>query len=356
MLRPRWNEAIAPFVNPCREKVGGYMHRLLVLAALFVAVPVRAATLDLVDITSPNNTPDSTSNCFSTLCGAVAYEYSIGRYEVTNAQYAEFLNAVADADPNNLYNASMDSDALGGITRGGAPGGYFYGVKSGRGNNPVIFVSFYDALRFANWLHNAQPAGAQGQSTTENGAYTITPNGVAANSITRNPGARFFLPTEDEWYKAAFYDAGLDVYYDFPMGSNSTPFSDPPPGTDQSGNFWSSTYALTGSSSRDYQFNYLSDVGAYTSASSPFGTFDQGGNVYEWNETVTTTPSYRGLRGGSWDDQESYLFAANHLEQNPANEFNEWGFRIAPEPSQLLIAATAVLTLAAERKRRRPSR
>jgi formylglycine-generating enzyme required for sulfatase activity len=91
-------------------------------------------------------------------------------------------------------------------------------------------------------------------------------------------------------------------------------------------------------------------------ASSPYGTFDQGGNVYEWNETVGTTPAYRGFRGGSWDDSSAYLFASNYLEQNPANESEEVGFRVAPEPSQLLIAATAALTLAAERWRRRPER
>jgi formylglycine-generating enzyme required for sulfatase activity len=332
------------------------MHRLLVLAALFVAVPVQAVTITQVGVPGANNLPDDANHCFSQTCGAVDYEYSIGTYEVTNAQYAEFLNAVADSDPNGIYNTSMGSDTIGGITRSGSSGGYSYGVKGGQGNNPVIFVSFYDALRFANWLHNGQPNGAQGASTTEDGAYTITPNGVAANSITRNPGARYFLPTEDEWYKAAYYDAGLNVYYDYPMGTNATPVSAPPPSTDQAGNFWNVNYALTGSPIKSNAINYLSDVGAYTLASSPYGTFDQGGNVYEWNETVGTTPAYRGFRGGSWDDSSAYLFASNYLEQNPANESEEVGFRVAPEPSQLLIAATAALTLAAERWRRRPER
>jgi formylglycine-generating enzyme required for sulfatase activity len=332
------------------------MHRLLVLAALFVAVPVQAVTITQVRVSEANNPPDDANHCFSQTCGAVDHEYSIGTYEVTNAQYAEFLNAVADADPNGLYNTSMGSDTIGGITRSGSSGGYAYAVKSGRGNNPVIFVSFYDALRFANWLHNGQPIGAQGASTTENGAYTITPNGVAANSITRNVGARYFLPTEDEWYKAAYYDAGLSVYYDYPMGTNTTPVSAPPPSTDQAGNFWNVNYALTGSPIKSNAINYLSDAGAYTLASSPYGTFDQGGNVYEWNETVGTATTTRGLRGGSWDDSSSYLYVSIYTEQSPTIESEEWGFRVAPEPSQLLIAATAVLTLAAERRRRRPSR
>jgi formylglycine-generating enzyme required for sulfatase activity len=252
----------------------------------------------------------------------------------------------------------MESDARGGITRSGAPGGYSYAVKSGRGNNPVVFVSFYDALRFVNWLDNGQPTGTQGASTTEDGAYTITPGGVAENSITFNFGAQFFLPTEDEWYKAAYYDAGLGGYYDYPMGADTSPVSAPPPGTDQAGNFWSGTYALTGSSVLSDSFNYISDVGAYMLSSSPYGTFDQGGNVWEWNETVGTALTGRGVRGGGWDDQGSYLSSSVYTEQAPTSEFYDYGFRIGsvPEPRQLLAAVTAVLTLAAERRRRRPSR
>jgi hypothetical protein len=70
----------------------------------------------------------------------------------------------------------------------------------------VDFVSFWNALRFANWLHNGQPRGLQDETTTEDGAYTLTPTGIVNNTITRNPGAVVFLPSENEWYKAAYYD------------------------------------------------------------------------------------------------------------------------------------------------------
>jgi hypothetical protein len=186
---------------------------------------------------------------------------------------------VAGADPNGLFHPSMQSEARGGITRSGSAGHYAYAVKSGRGSQPVVFVSFWDALRFANWLHNGQPTGSQSAGTTEDGAYTLTPGGVAANTITRNPGAQAFVPSENEWYKAAYYDAGLAHYYLSPTSTDLAPLHGPPPGGANTANVWEGTYALTGSASFDDGFDYLTDVGAYALSPSPYGTFDQGGNV-----------------------------------------------------------------------------
>ena len=80
-------------------------------------------------------------------------------------------------------------------------------------------VTFWDSVRFTNWLHNGQPTGAQGPSTTEDGAYTLTPAGIAANTIPRNPEATIFLPNEDEWYKAAYFDG--TSYFDYPAGTDA---------------------------------------------------------------------------------------------------------------------------------------
>ena len=329
------------------------MRRLLVPAAFFAALPAGAVLIDAVAVYDVDNVPDGPSKCWAGNCGSVAEPYWMGTYEITNAQYAEFLNAVADADPNGLYNTSMASSARGGITRSGSSGSYAYAVKVGSENKPVVFVSFYDALRFVNWLQNGEPVGAQGPGTTEDGTYTITPGGVAANSIARNPGAIAFLPTENEWYKAAYYDPGTGLYWDYPMQINTFPSSDPPPGIASSGNFWAGTYAVTGSGSFVDSFDYLTEVGAYTSATSPYGTFDQGGNVWEWNETVGAAPAERGVRGGGWNDQDSYLSASVYTDYDPATELDELGFRIAPEPGEALLAAAAALTLAFERARRR---
>src|SRR5690606_38893373 len=141
------------------ERIRTMSDRMLALPlgaalALALAAPAGAVTLEWVAIGAPGNAPDVASNCNAASCGAVSHEYEIGRYEITNDQYAEFLNAVAADDPNGLYNPAMASDARGGIVRAGTPGTYTYSVKNGRGGDPVVFVSLWDAMRFANWLQN----------------------------------------------------------------------------------------------------------------------------------------------------------------------------------------------------------
>ncbi|MDH5308141.1 MAG: formylglycine-generating enzyme family protein, partial [Myxococcales bacterium] len=120
---------------------------------LAAPAPSAAVTIDWVEIGNPGNPPDTASNCYAADCGSVAYTYYISKYEVTNAQYTEFLNAKAAADPLGLYSIHMGSSSdWGGITRSGVSGSYTYTAKSGYESRPVAFVSFYDALRFTNWL------------------------------------------------------------------------------------------------------------------------------------------------------------------------------------------------------------
>ena len=178
------------------------MRSLFVLSALLFALPAHAVTIDWVTVGDPGNAADDTG------LGSVGCTYLVGKYEVTNAQYAGFLNAVAATDTYGLYNTNMGiPSGSGGITRSGSSGSYTYSTIAGREDKPVLAFSFWDALRFANWLHNGQPIGAQDDTTTEHGAYAITAQGIADNSITRNAGATFFLTSADEWYKAAYYDA-----------------------------------------------------------------------------------------------------------------------------------------------------
>ena len=189
------------------------MPHLLVLAVLFFALSAHALDIECVTVGDPGNACDTQSEgCF----GSVDYVYRISKYEVTNAQYAEFLNVVAATDPNGLYSTDMGS-ALGGIERGGSSGSYTYSVHAGRGDMHVNYTSFWNALRFANWLHNGQPTGVQDSTTTEDGAYTITALGIANNSITRNAAATIFIISEDEWYKAAYYDASTMSYNPYPF-------------------------------------------------------------------------------------------------------------------------------------------
>jgi formylglycine-generating enzyme required for sulfatase activity len=270
--------------------------------------------------------------------GSVGYAYQIGKYEVTAGQYTEFLNAVADADPNGLYNTAMDVtvDSLGAnIQRTGSSPTYSYSVAADWANRPVNFVSFWDAARFANWLHNGQPTGAQGPGTTEGGAYHDVGNQAL---FGRSAGARFFIPTEDESYKAAYHDqaAGLAAsYFDYPTGSNTAPINTlPDPGNHA--NFYDS-FGTGHTIGSPY---YRTEAGAFLNSASPYGTFDQGGNLFEWNETVLFGTS-RGLRGGSFDDivDSGGLHASFRPDRAPSDKSSVVGFRVAsiPEPNTLLL-------------------
>jgi formylglycine-generating enzyme required for sulfatase activity len=321
---------------------------LLTCAAL-LGGPASAVTIDWVSVGSAGNACETqTAGCF----GAVAYDYQISKYEVTNAQYAEFLNAVADADTNALYNTNMDSSSLGGITRTGSPGSYSYSVKTGFADKPVNYVSFYDSLRFANWLENGQLTGAQGNTTTEGGAYTITAAGITANSITRNSGASIFLTSEDEWYKAAYYNAVGTSYFDYPASSNTAPTCTAPTGAANSANC-----DAPGSNASDADVDAPTIVGSFTGSPGPFGSFDQGGNITEWNEAIVSG-SRRGLRGGSFGDNSTVLAAAFRFNFLPASEFDNVGFRVAslaesvPEPAAGLLVLSGVLGLWIGRRRR----
>jgi formylglycine-generating enzyme required for sulfatase activity len=107
------------------------------------------------------------------LYGAVAYDYKIAQNETTISQYAEFLNVVAKTDTYSLYNSYMTQSFINGISQGGISGSYTYTVNPGGGNKPITFVSWFNAARFTNWLHNGQPGGAQDAASTEDGAYTL---------------------------------------------------------------------------------------------------------------------------------------------------------------------------------------
>jgi len=330
------------------------MRRLLVLVALFFSLSAQAVTIDWVPIGNPNNSPDTPStNCYAADCGSVDHAYFISKYETTNAQYAEFLNAVAASDdPFGLYDPAMRISLFFDLSTNR----FFYSVPAGFENNPVIAVSWYDAVRFTNWLHNGQPTGEQDATTTEDGAYTFS----GAETVDgRNGGARTFLPTENEWYKAAYYDAASATYFDYATGTDEQPTSQAPPELN-SANFYDSTsgYAVTGSTIFDQVLNYLTDVGAYNSGSaSPYGTFDQSGNVEEWNEQVVGG-SFRGYRGGSWALDLSYVAASSTYYGDPGFEAGYRGFRVArlvPEPGPGLLGTMgmlSVLGLAASRRRR----
>jgi formylglycine-generating enzyme len=280
--------------------------------------------------------------------GAVAYNYNIGKYEVTAAQYCEFLNAVGGVDTYELYEPQMADMVFGcGIIRsgGGASSNpYRYSVASDFANHPVNFVSWADSARFVNWLQNNQPTGGQNLSTTEDGTYFL--NGATTDeevaTLGRKAGCKWTIPTADEWYKAAFYKGnGLNSgYWDFPTSNDAAPGNDI---ADVSGN--NSNYA--GALHPDGHLTTV--VGTFHNSESPYGTFDQGGNVWEWNETVMYDVK-RGFRGGCFfDDAGTEISSGYGCAFYPVTEcIGTLGFRVAsvPEPGTLaMLGGVAVVAL-----------
>ena len=334
---------------------------LLFCATFLVALQSAwATTIPTVPVGDIGNGNDPLTG---TKYGGVNYAYRIGTTEVTNAQYADFLNAKAASDPLGLYNASMGSDARGGITQSGVSGSYTYATKTSMGNKPANLVNWYDSIRFANWLNNGQGTG-----DTETGAYTLlggTPVPSNGLSITRNPGATWFLTSENEWYKAAYYQPAAqggdaDNYWLYPTATNSGPAVATANSVGDISNPGTNVANYLSGADWNSQNGNVTTVGSAGPFSESFyGTSDQGGNVWEWNEALIGG-SFRGMRGGSWD-----VLGPNYLQSSlrdfffPSNDSSSsFGFRVAtvPEPSTAVLAALGLIGLAAwgwRRKRRR---
>ena len=308
----------------------------------------------------PGNLPDpATGNLY----GSVPYVYQMGAYDVTTGQYVAFLNSVAtQSDTYGLYWYGMATGLPTiHITQSGSPGSYTYavtGTAPGAANMPVFDVSWGDGARFCNWLANGQPtSGTEATGTTETGAYTL--NGATSNAalmaVTRNVNATYFIPSENEWYKAAYYSGGgtNSVYWTYPTQSNTAP-----------GN--SLALALSTSNEANYYIssytdptNDLTPVGCFAASPGPYGTYDMGGDVFQWNEAIFSGP-LRGMRGASWDDDPGPLTSSGSYAGYPASAEGASivGFRVAssvavPEPATLTLLGSALLGLGVVYLRRR---
>ena len=291
------------------------------------SAPISPALLamSMVTVGNPGNAADTNTG---SLYGAVSYSYQIGKYDVTGSQYTAFLNAVGSTDTYGLYNSSMGTDTrVAQISRSGSSGSYTYAVMNSTGSRPISSVTWFSCVRFANWMSNGQPSGAQTSTTTENGAYNVngatSGNAVAANATNPNTGLAptFRMPLENEWYKAAYYSpnyggAGVGGYYTYATQS------DTPPGT------------TIGSSPNQANYNgaigHATDVGSFSGSGSFYGTFDQSGNVFQWNDLDGTAGSERGWRGGAWSSFDSYNVSSSFsFSFDPSFEYDNIGFRLA---------------------------
>ena len=307
---------------------------LAAVTGLAVSTASATITIPTVPIGNVGNAADTRVAFDGTAgYGSVGYAYRMATTEVTNAQYAAFLNAVAATDPNGLFNPQQEP--LVGIARSGSPGSYTYSTVAGRENHPVQFVSFWDSARFANWLHNGQPTGSQDATTTEDGAYTLLYEGTVQNTITRNAGALWALPSEDEWYKAAYHQPAsqggdADDYWLYPTSTN--------------------TLSPAQANIPEAFNNDTTAVGSY--AANFYGLFDLAGNVSEWNEAIING-SLRSFRGGDFAS-----FDGPNITPENRNAWDPWeepfwaGFRVVQVPGPASAGLLAIAGLGMLRRRR----
>lgn len=335
-------------------------------------------TFDWATIGDAGNAPDTLEmtkcpgNCTgdgTTGYGAVDYTYRISTTHVTNTQYAEFLNSVdpagdvAEAAINppfpqpphvdGIYNPNMSlsSSPNIGVTRTGGIDytassvvGSKYSVKPGQENYPATWISWNAAARFANWLHNGQGSG-----DTESGVYNNIPASAFDPIPPREEGATYFLPSEDEFYKAAYYDPtknnGLGGYWQYGVQSDTAPTAEGPVGGSTSANYartdgspgpGGDTFWQTGFSGFQEGVDYLTDVGAYINSTSYYGLYDTEGLVHQWTDDSRPNPFNASqelpvYRGGSWRNGEFGTGAAYRNGQWFAHTrtWHYYGLRIA---------------------------
>lgn len=278
--------------------------------------------------------------------GRVEYEFYIGKYEISNDQYVEFLNAVAcSGDPYSLYSESMSDGVLGGIIRSSDANGYRYEAKEGWGKRPVNYISWFDVARFANWYHYGKPLGGISKIGTTEGTATLGAYDTSAFLnfssdsssllLARNKGALYYIPNESEWYKAAYYDpskVGPRKYWDYPMMTDNFPNNKKPPGDDYTANYH------VGSTYSEGPPFFLSEIDAYPYAMSYYGTNCQGGNVWEFLENWRIsanrqdwrgTENVKAVRGGSFGYTEIGLHVRNTDPADPRHETYIHGARLA---------------------------
>lgn len=278
------------------------------------------------------------------LAGSVGYEYRISTTEVTTAQWAEFVRAYAPFYAGPYNDAGFTSVWINYVGNGQ------FNVPAGTEQWPAS-VSWRMAARYCNWLHNGKVNQA---SAFESGAYdtsTFAPASPGSpfdnDQRTRSPGASFWIPSGDEWIKAAYYDPdrygpGLDGYWRRP-GRSDAPLR---PGLPADG----------GQTSGGLTYFLGLPVGMYPGVTSPWGLLDVSGGVSEWTETaeIPFNPTIRNVVGSSSGDGTTYLDNLNAYPGSDGGLGSLYGLRLAstvPTPTSAL--SITVLGLALTQRRRR---
>ena len=205
---------------------------------------------------------------------------------------------------------------------------------------------------FVNFLNVSTGHPAAYQLNAGNTALTLWSSGDAwqagGENLFRHKNAYYFLPSEHEWYKAAYHqkDGVTANYWDYATGSNSTP-----DGIDFSGD--TAFEAVFRDPFDQGQPNGVTNAGV----ASPYGTLGQNGNIHEWQESAfdrvnDSASEFRAVRGSYWGFPEIGLRASIHGTSAPSGSDRSIGFRVAsvPEPSCAVLMFSAGLLALARRR------
>jgi formylglycine-generating enzyme required for sulfatase activity len=288
--------------------------------------------------------------------GRVTENFKISAYETTIAQYADFLNG-SYAGKQGLYgvfNTNIGAKTTNdppngvGITQSGSAGNFTYSVVSGYASKPVNNINWFSAARFVNWYANEKSGAA---TATETGSYTLVGGQTSGSIAARNAGAKIFLPSADEWTKAAFYSPATQSYTKWPTQSDTIPTATLPTANEQ----------ITAANTANYNpqitgvITKMTNVGTYVNTTSTYGLFDMTGNVTEMTDTAKSGDAEKFQAfSGSWASNATEL--NNLFNSDKTGDFRPSdveratiGFRVAavavPEPGNMVAAAMGIAGL-----------
>jgi formylglycine-generating enzyme len=287
-------------------------------------------TIDFVTVGNAGNADDTSTDLWYRFAGGVPYVFRMGVYEIPE-------EAITKATASGMTNVTA-------------------GAWSAQ--QPAANLLWYEAMAFANWLNTSagyQPA----YNLTFNGSWSMNlwSSGDAwqlgGQNLYRHKNAHYFLPSDDEWYKAGYHknDGVTGNYWDFPTGSNAVP----------NGIGFNGDTDFTAVFSQNGYFppapHNVNNVGA----PSPYGTYGQGGNIWEWNEDELSQPNDSPvgphvLQGGYYDTTSDSMKAYWQSSSGGiASSSSRVGFRVAsiPEPGSAALLAAAAFPLLLRRRRRR---
>ena len=346
---PNWGTGAGARLADLRAFAGA-----VALVAFALLSPASAETFTWQQVGSAGNAANIGGNGL----GAVANNFKISAFDTTISQYVDFLNGsyAGKYDKYGVWNASIGtggSTSVSAITRTGSAGTYAYTLSGTNfANKPVNFVNWFSAARFVNWHSNGMDATST--TATETGSYTLDGK-TTGDIVARNANATIYLPSADEWSKAAFYNSDTQSYYLWGTSSNERPTAVLPTGNTP----------VTVENSANWRDNRLAndvrmtDVGTYVKTKSPYGLFDMFGNVTQMTDT-SGTGANAGLFqafGGSYATttaQSSFwnsaykpgVFRAGAPDPTVGVGTAAIGFRVAafvvPEPGNMVAAAIGI--------------